>query len=903
MMSIDYQSIAHRLSKQAGSLLRTILVSGHSGSGKSTLAERLATRLQQPLVSLDKHPAWHDLFRSDPESLHLIKGTPERKNFLAIRKMIANDALSGLKEPTIVEGTQLVGLPFKDLARFARVYVSTPLRQLLDQRIARVEAKALAKQKPWDESIRQRRYDMGRRIYNDNYRSMLKFKNMPGTLHYRTREDSPEDVINLLQKQSSEYVFSRVDDPGDGTKQDLRKRFDVHLDNKNVAYLVYRPESFEKDGPFLSGLYVSPEHRRQGLAKKLVTMLEREHKGETIRLLANPYKDKNLSTQDLVAMYKHLGFDSDNKRQPARMSKKADVDLLTALKSRGIDLTDPAQDPTKKGIFGQLRRSFAERFKPISNPANISTVLPELGKPARHFMSNPRYSTDLGLHNKPSLFTQFKQANDPFVLANRREILPTLAGPRYSFPVTNDPAEQEFMGIDTNQPVDRYDYRQWGKTNIPTRPEPFDSFIDPLGTGLQRSKRNGRYVGRLHDNARLFWEKDLNELAANINNSPASVNSNLAGMPVYSPLSPADLSRNNQAAQQEFGSGVNYQNQTGVDNFDITDADVWATKQRRFFDPDNLLRSNPAQEDRNYFFGRAFSQEDIDKETRSRIVHSMPSVYSPQRPTQAAPSRSLTENTPATTTPVRSTTTATRPTVTRSTASTQSSSPQVNTTTTSSSLPKFTPPSRTNTPVSASSSRNLAGPAVATANSVSPKTTRQNAIINTVRNPTTYNGIRVNNQAAARNKSLGQTDRQELANAGFGVTPGGVIQRTNTRRSVGGGTFGVGATPSPGQSGEQALRTTTGIPTSSVINPQNVVAGRSRYGLAADGTSRMPAGRRGMIMARTDISDEQKQMYLNKLDAYEASKGRNRFIQKQSAVITQYTSDLLYAWKKLIARR
>ena len=388
MMINYYSTIRRHLTKQAGSLTRTILVSGHSGSGKSTLAEQLAARLRQPLVSLDKHPAWHDLFRSDPESLHLIKGTPERKNFLAIRKMIANDALNSLKEPTIVEGTQLAGLPFKDLARFARVYVSTPLRQLLDQRIARVEAKALAKQKPWDASIRQRRYDMGRRIYDDNYRSMLRFKNMPDTVLYRTRQDVPEDVLNKIQKQSNAYVFSRLDDPGDGTEQDLRKRYDVHLDDKNVAYLVYRPESFEKDGPFLSGLYVSPEHRRQGLAKKLVTMLEREHKGETIRLLASPYKDKNMTTQELVAMYKHLGFKSDNAKRPARMSKQAAVNIVELLKQKGINITEPAQDPTKRGIFGQLRRSFAERFKPISNPVNISTLLPELGKPSPLFQPN-----------------------------------------------------------------------------------------------------------------------------------------------------------------------------------------------------------------------------------------------------------------------------------------------------------------------------------------------------------------------------------------------------------------------------------------------------------------------------------------------------------------------------------
>ena len=85
MMINYYSTIRRHLMKQAGSLTRTILVSGHSGSGKSTLAEQLAARLRQPLVSLDKHPAWLDLFRSDPESLHLIKGTPERKNFLAIR--------------------------------------------------------------------------------------------------------------------------------------------------------------------------------------------------------------------------------------------------------------------------------------------------------------------------------------------------------------------------------------------------------------------------------------------------------------------------------------------------------------------------------------------------------------------------------------------------------------------------------------------------------------------------------------------------------------------------------------------------------------------------------------------------------------------------------------------------
>ena len=108
----------------------------------------------------------------------------------------------------------------------------------------------------------------------------------------------------------------------DGPAGDTMGRLNMHRDGKNVAYLAYRPVSSEGDGPWVSGLHVSPEYRGKGLGKRLMKEMEKRHPGETLRLRARPYKDEAVSQGDLVLMYSNMGYSPYDPDEPTRMAKQ-----------------------------------------------------------------------------------------------------------------------------------------------------------------------------------------------------------------------------------------------------------------------------------------------------------------------------------------------------------------------------------------------------------------------------------------------------------------------------------------------------------------------------------------------------------------------------------------------------
>jgi len=187
-----------------------ILVTGHSGAGKSHTAGELAKRLGLPVVSIDDHPDNRALFKNDPNNLHLVTGSQERLHFFKERQRIAREILSSLQSPSIVEGSQIAQLPSKELQQYPnRVLVKTPLAKLLEQRIARVKSKALAKGKPWDDEIEKKRFDAGREIY-DGYRStMNRASRVPGTVIMRNHKQTVDEIMNQLGiKQASQEIPS-----------------------------------------------------------------------------------------------------------------------------------------------------------------------------------------------------------------------------------------------------------------------------------------------------------------------------------------------------------------------------------------------------------------------------------------------------------------------------------------------------------------------------------------------------------------------------------------------------------------------------------------------------------------------------------------------------------------------
>lgn len=89
-------------------------------------------------------------------------------------------------------------------------------------------------------------------------------------------------------------------------------RYEVHLAGQNIAYAFTK--DVDKETVHIDGLYTSPEHREKSLATYLLSEIEKNNTGKLLQLKAEPYKEEGLSTQQLVAFYKKLGYKavSDN---------------------------------------------------------------------------------------------------------------------------------------------------------------------------------------------------------------------------------------------------------------------------------------------------------------------------------------------------------------------------------------------------------------------------------------------------------------------------------------------------------------------------------------------------------------------------------------------------------------
>jgi dephospho-CoA kinase len=182
-----------------------ILVSGHSGAGKTTAARRLSELMGIPLKSVDDYPDFREFFKSDPTNKHLelVRNSPERKAFKQVARDAVRDALSNLSGPAVIEGGQLSYMPVKFLQQYPnRVIVKTPLKTLLEQRLERVKNKQLAKGKPWDDEIANKRNEAAKAIYNSNVSSMNRFSKIPGTVSHGSREPI-EKLVELFKLKSA----------------------------------------------------------------------------------------------------------------------------------------------------------------------------------------------------------------------------------------------------------------------------------------------------------------------------------------------------------------------------------------------------------------------------------------------------------------------------------------------------------------------------------------------------------------------------------------------------------------------------------------------------------------------------------------------------------------------------
>lgn len=106
------------------------------------------------------------------------------------------------------------------------------------------------------------------------------------------------------------------------SKEKSRVIYRVISQGITIAHSILYSPSTEGDGPWISGLYVNPSHRRCGVAYDLFKRIESDYKGKVIRCRARPYKDQEISEEILLKIYKKWGFHSYDPEEPTRLMKR-----------------------------------------------------------------------------------------------------------------------------------------------------------------------------------------------------------------------------------------------------------------------------------------------------------------------------------------------------------------------------------------------------------------------------------------------------------------------------------------------------------------------------------------------------------------------------------------------------
>ena len=78
--------------------------------------------------------------------------------------------------------------------------------------------------------------------------------------------------------------------------------------NNEYAGDIKVSTSFDPKHYWITALYVVPQFRGRGIAKTLVNAVIQLYSDKPICLTPYAYKDKPKSDEELVSMYKHLGF-------------------------------------------------------------------------------------------------------------------------------------------------------------------------------------------------------------------------------------------------------------------------------------------------------------------------------------------------------------------------------------------------------------------------------------------------------------------------------------------------------------------------------------------------------------------------------------------------------------------
>lgn len=194
-------------------------------------------------------------------------------------------------------------------------------------------------------------------------------------------------------------------------------RHSIMVGDKPVASVVtHKTVRNPDDNVMIARLFVEPEHRGKGLAKRLLNVVSDASIGKRVYTRAHAYGDKPKSDEELNKMYEHLGFAPavGGKKGLLELKKEArrgmgSMSIMERLVKAALELqVDPPRlhgDASKKGVKfsdvdkDQLAKGIKVEYEHSDDVNTAATIaLDHLsGSEPNHkkYYDNPLFKKDL----------------------------------------------------------------------------------------------------------------------------------------------------------------------------------------------------------------------------------------------------------------------------------------------------------------------------------------------------------------------------------------------------------------------------------------------------------------------------------------------------------------------------
>jgi len=122
--------------------------------------------------------------------------------------------------------------------------------------------------------------------------------------------------------EESNYMFSHIIDQGAPGERPL-DRIDATHDGREIGFVTYH-QATDGDYVWIKGMYVDPDYRGHGIGRRLIDEVSKRNAEKDLGLRARPFRDMNMSQQQLEKFYSSMGFKKTD--EEGRMRKTVSRD-------------------------------------------------------------------------------------------------------------------------------------------------------------------------------------------------------------------------------------------------------------------------------------------------------------------------------------------------------------------------------------------------------------------------------------------------------------------------------------------------------------------------------------------------------------------------------------------------